>query len=50
MRVCSGSVEVTTYDFESENPGSNPELGLIYHKASITVQGLPELSSFEGST
>ena len=24
------------------NPGSNPEWGLIYYEASITVQGLPE--------
>ena len=37
--VCSGSVVVTAYDFESGRPGSNPEWGLIYYKASITAQG-----------
>ena len=45
-----GSVVVTAYDFESGRPGSNPELGLIYSKASITAQGLPEPSSLWGST
>ena len=35
---CSGSVVVTAYDFESRNPGSNPES--IYYEASITAQGL----------
>ena len=48
--MCSGSVVVTAYDFESGRPGSNPEWGLIYYKASITAQGLPEPSSFWGST
>ena len=48
--VCSGSVVVTAYDFESGRPGSNPEWGLIYYKASITAQGLPEPSSLRGST
>ena len=48
--VCSGSVVVTAYDFESGRPGSNPELGPIYYKASITAQGLPEPSSLLGST
>ena len=48
--MCSGSVVVTTYDFESGGPGSSPEWGLIYYKASITAQGLPEPSSFRGST
>ena len=43
--VCSGSVVVTADDFESGRPGSNPEWGLIYYKASITAQGLPEPSS-----
>ena len=42
MVVCSGSVVVTAYDFESCRPGSNPEWGLIYYKAPITAQGLPE--------
>ena len=42
--VCSGSVVVTAYDFESGRRGSNPEWGLIYYKASITAQGLPEPS------
>ena len=37
--VCSGSVVVTAYDFESGRPGSNPEWGLIYYEASITAQG-----------
>ena len=37
--VCSGSVVVTAYDFESGRPGSNPEWGLIYYKALITAQG-----------
>ena len=32
---CSGSVVVTAYDSESGRPGSNPEWGLIYYKASI---------------
>ena len=50
--VCSGSVVVTAYDFESGRPGSNPEWGLIYYKykASITAQGLSEPSSLRGST
>ena len=48
--VCSGSVVVTAYDFESGNPGSNPEWGPIYYEASITAQGLPEPSSLRGST
>ena len=48
--VCSGSVVVTAYDFESGRPDSNPEWGLIYYKASITAQGLPEPSSLWGST
>ena len=49
--VCSGSVVVTDYDFESGNPGSNPEWGsIIYYEASITAQGLPEPSSLRGST
>ena len=39
--VCSGSVVVTAYDFESGRPGSNPELGPICYEASITAQGLP---------
>ena len=38
--VCSGSVVVTAYDFESGRPGSNPDWGPIYSKASITAQGL----------
>ena len=37
--VCSGSVDVTAYDFESGRPGSNPEWRLIYYKALITAQG-----------
>ena len=48
--VCSGSVVVTARDCESGRPGSNPEWGLIYYKASITAQGLPEPSSLRGST
>ena len=48
--VCSGSVVITAYDFESGRLGSNPEWGLIYYKASITAQGLPEPSSLRGST
>ena len=48
--MCSGSVVVTAYDFESGRPGSNPEWGPIYYKASITAQGLPEPSSLRGST
>ena len=48
--MCSGSVVVTAYDFESGRPGSNPQWGLIYYKASITAQGLPEPSSLRGST
>ena len=48
--ACSGSVVVTTYDFESGWPGSNPEWGLIYYKASITAHGLPEPSFLRGST
>ena len=48
--VCSGSVVVTAYDFEFGRPGSNPEWGPIYHKASITAQSLPEPSSLRGST
>ena len=31
ISVCSGSVVVTAYDFESGRPGSNPEWGLIYY-------------------
>ena len=41
---------VTAYDFESGRPGSNPEWRLIYCKALITAQGLPEPSSLRGST
>ena len=48
--MCSGSLVVTAYDSESGHPGSNPELGLIYYKASIIAQGLPEPSSLRGST
>ena len=48
--MCRGSVVVTAYDFESDRPGSNPEWGLIYYKASITTQGLSEPSSLRGST
>ena len=48
--VCSGSVVVTAYDFESTCPGSNPEWGPIYYKASITAQGLSEPSSLRCST
>ena len=44
------SVVVTADDFESGLPGSNPEWGLIYYKASITAQGLPKPSSLRGST
>ena len=46
--MCSGSV--TAHDFEFGRPGSNPKWGLIYYKASITAQGLPEPSSLRGST
>ena len=38
--VCSGSVVVTAYDFESDCPGSNPEWGLIYYEASIAYPSL----------
>ena len=31
-------------------PGSNPEWGLIYYKALITAQDIPETSSLRGST
>ena len=41
--MCSGSVVVIAYDFESGHPGSNPECGQIYYKASITAQGYPSL-------
>ena len=37
-------------DSESGRPGSNFEWGLIYYKASITAQDLPEPSSLLGST
>ena len=50
MDVCSGSVVVTAYDFESGCPGLNPEWETIYYKASIAAQGLPELSSLRDST
>ena len=49
-KVCSGRVVVTAYDLESGCPGSNPEWGPIYYKASITAQGLPESSSLRGNT
>ena len=48
--VCSGSVMVTAYDFESGRPGLSPEWGPIYYKVLITAQGLPEPSSLWGST
>ena len=48
--MCSGSVVVTAFDFESGRPGSNPEWGQIYFKAPITAQSLPEPSSIRGST
>ena len=35
---------------DSEVPGSNPELVPIFYEARSTVQGLPEPSSFWGST
>ena len=47
--MCSGSVVVAAYHSESGRPGSNPEWGLIYYKASITAQGLPEPSSLRDS-
>ena len=51
MSMCSGSVVITAYDFESARPGSYPEWGPIYFEASIIAQGLlPEPSSFRGST
>ena len=40
LLLCSGSVVVTTYDSESDRPGSNPEWGAIYYEASIIAQGL----------
>ena len=46
--VCSGSVVVTVYYFESGRPGSNPEWGPTYYEASITAQGLPEPSFLLG--
>ena len=46
----SGSVVVTACDFESGLQGSNPEWEPIYYKASITAQGLPELSSLRCGT
>ena len=48
--MCSGSVVITAYGFEFGRPGSNPEWGPIYYKASITAQGLPEPSSLRGSS
>ena len=45
LNVCSSSVVVTAYDFESGRLGSNPEWGQMYYKVSITAQGLPEPSS-----
>ena len=50
--VCSGSVVVTAYDFESARPGSNPEWETIYYnyKDQFNAQGLPEPSSLRGST
>ena len=41
---------VIAYDFESGRSGSNPEWWLIYYKASITAQGVPEPSFLRGST
>ena len=35
--MCSGSVVVTAYDYESGRPGSDPEWGLIYYQAAITA-------------
>ena len=40
--VCSESVVGTAYDVEYGHPGSYPEWGPIYYKASITAQDLPE--------
>ena len=45
ISVCCGSVVITANDFESGHPGSNPELGPICYKVSITTQGLPEPAS-----
>ena len=39
-QVCSGSVVVTAFDFDSGCPGSNPECGLIYYKAPDHCTGL----------
>ena len=48
--VCSGSIVVTAYDFESGRPGSNPEWEPKYYEASITAHGLPEPSFPRSST
>ena len=48
--VCIGSAVVIAYDFESGNPGSNPEWRPICYEASITAEGLLEPSSLRGST
>ena len=48
--MCSGSVVVTAYDFESGRPGSNPEWEPIYYEALIPAQGLLEPSSLRGRT
>ena len=39
--VCSDSVVVTAYDFESGRPGSSPEWGPIYYEASIPILRQP---------
>ena len=44
--VCSGSVVVTAYDFESGHLGSNPEWGPIYYKDWISAQAYPSLNPF----
>ena len=47
--VCSGSVMVNAYDFESGRSGLNPEWGPKYYEASITAQGLLKSSSLRGT-
>ena len=37
---CSGSVVVTTYDFESGGPGSSPEWGPIYYQYTMRLRSL----------
>ena len=48
--MCSGSVVVTAYNFESGRLDSYPEWGAAQYEASNNAPGSTEPSSLQGST